>query len=213
MGSDDGGHPAVEVPAERDLLARRLRVEVDDHVVCGVADLLEHRVDLREGHPPRAQEHVALQVDDREADTALLDDAPTVAGLRGQEVRRTQDALCAIEIGVDLLALVGVVAQRDDVDARGEQLVGDLRGDAEAARGVLAVDDHELRRVLGDERREQRQQRATAEAADEVAHEQDLGGGVHLRSGSSHAYDWARDLGHPGRGRRLQAVWGSRGAA
>jgi hypothetical protein len=33
-------HPAVEVPAERDLLARRLGVHVDEHVV-GAVDLAQ----------------------------------------------------------------------------------------------------------------------------------------------------------------------------
>jgi hypothetical protein len=40
-----------------------------------------------------------------------------------------------------------VVAERDRVDAGGEQLVGDLRGDADAAGDVLAVDDNERRCV------------------------------------------------------------------
>ena len=40
--------------------------------------------------------------------------------------------------------MVGVVAERDDVDAGGEQLVGDLRRDPEAAGDVLAVDDDEV---------------------------------------------------------------------
>ena len=37
-----------------------------------------------------------------------------------------------VEVAVDLAVAVGVVAQRDDVDAGGEQLVGDLRRDPDA---------------------------------------------------------------------------------
>jgi hypothetical protein len=37
-----------------------------------------------------------------------------------------------------------VVAERDHVGARGEQLVGELAGDAGAVGDVLAVDDAEV---------------------------------------------------------------------
>jgi hypothetical protein len=37
-----------------------------------------------------------------------------------------------------------VVAERDDVGARGEQLVGELAGDSRAVGDVLAVDDAEI---------------------------------------------------------------------
>jgi len=41
-----------------------------------------------------------------------------------------------------------VVAEGDDVRAGGEQLVGELRRDAGAVGGVLAVDDREVGLVL-----------------------------------------------------------------
>ena len=41
VGADDRRHAAVEVPAHRDLLARRLGVEVDEHVVDAVAQLAQ----------------------------------------------------------------------------------------------------------------------------------------------------------------------------
>ena len=78
-----------------------------------------------------------------------------------------------VEVGVDLALAVGVVAERDHVDAGREQLVGDLRRDPEAAGGVLAVDDDEVGREALAQRRQQRQQRALADAADDVADEQD----------------------------------------
>ena len=59
--------------------------------------------------------------------------------------RRMRSVL--VEVGVDLAVAVGVVAERDHVDAGREQLVGDLRRDPDAAGGVLAVDDDEVRRV------------------------------------------------------------------
>jgi hypothetical protein len=54
-----------------------------------------------------------------------------------------------VEVGPDLAVAVGVVAERDDVDAGGEQRVGLLRRDADPARGVLAVADDEVERQLG----------------------------------------------------------------
>ena len=50
----------------------------------------------------------------------------------------------SLEVRPDLAVPVGVVAERDDVGPGGEQLVGVLRRDADAARGVLAVDDDEV---------------------------------------------------------------------
>jgi hypothetical protein len=43
---------------------------------------------------------------------------------------------------------VGVVAERDRVDAGGQQLLGLFRRDPDPARGVLAVGDDEVRRQL-----------------------------------------------------------------
>ena len=108
----------------------------------------------------------------------MLDDHPAAPGLRAQIVGRANDALLSVEVRVDLLAMVGVVAQRDDVDAGAEQLVGDLRRDAQAARDVLGVDHDEGRRVALDEPGQQGEQRAAAEAADHVADEEDARGRV-----------------------------------
>jgi hypothetical protein len=73
-----------------------------------------------------------------------------------------------------------VVAQRDRVDAAGQQLVGELGRDPEAAGDVLAVDHDEVRRVALAQRRQQPEQRASPEAAHDVADEQDGGGSGHV---------------------------------
>jgi len=169
----DGTDAPVEVPAERDLLARRLGVEVDEHVVDAAVQLAERRVDVREGGSAGTQEQVAAEVHDAEPQTVVLDDADAVPGLAAQVVVGPQDRLVAIEVAEDLTAVIGVVAQRDDVDARGEQLVCDLRRDAEAARRVLAVDDDEGRRVAVAQQRQQAQQGVPAKRADDVTDEQD----------------------------------------
>ena len=106
----------------------------------------------------------------------MLDHARASARLAAQEVRRPDDALVARKIGVDLAAVVGVVAERDRVDARSEHLIGVLRRDPEPARSVLAVDDHECRLQALAQNRQAVEQRVAPEAADDVADEQDACG-------------------------------------
>ena len=110
-------------------------------------------------------------------------DAPAVAraGCAGSSPA-AGSASSSSRYGVDLAMAVGVVAERDHVDAGREQLARDLRGDPEAAGGVLAVDDDEVGRVALAQRRQQRQQRALAEPADDVADEQDADGFAHVLS-------------------------------
>ena len=136
-------------------------------------ELSERDLDLGEGRAAGAQIQVAAEVDDAQAHAVALDHAGAVPGLAAQEVGRPQDPRLAVQVGVDLAAVVGVVAERDRVDARREQLVGDLRRDPQAAGDVLAVDDHERRRVALAQDRQAVEQRVPADAADEVAHEQD----------------------------------------
>ena len=142
MGADDGGHASVEVPAHRHLLRGRLGVHVDEDVIDR-AELSERGLDLGERRAAGPQVEVAAHVDDAERDAVALDHAGAVTGLAAQEVGGPHDPRLGVQIRVDLTAVIGVVPERDRVDARGEHLVGDLRRDAEAAGGVLAVDDDE----------------------------------------------------------------------
>ena len=59
----------------------------------------------------------------------------------------------AREVVADAVAAVRVVAERDDVGAGGEQLVGELRRDAGAVGDVLAVDDADVGAELLAQRR------------------------------------------------------------
>ena len=60
-----------------------------------------------------------------------------------------------VEVLVDLAVAVGVVAERDRVDAEGEQLLRGLARDPDAAGGVLAVDHDEVGLVLLPQRGQQ----------------------------------------------------------
>ena len=134
----------------------------------------------------------------------MLDHAHAPARLAAQEVGRAQDPIVGGQIRVDLAPVIGVVAQRDRIDARREHLVGDLRGDPQAARRVLAVDDHERGRVALAQDRQAVEQRVPADAADDVADEQDdrgacAGPGAHLVAacrGGGHARGGRLGLSH-----------------
>ena len=71
------------------------------------------------------------------------------------------------------LALIeGVVAERHRVDAGGEELLADRLGDAEAAGGVLAVDDDEIEPPARAQERQPAEDRGAPRAPDHVADEQ-----------------------------------------
>ena len=144
------------------------------------AQLGDQRVGLREGRAPGRHEDVAGQVDDGQAHAVARDHRVAVAGLAAQVVGGTQDPRLAVQVGVDLAAAVGVVAERDHVDARREDVLGELGRDAEAAGEVLAVDDDERRVVALAQLRQQAQQRAPARRTDEIAAEEDARRSRHL---------------------------------
>ena len=138
---------AVEVPAERDLLARRLRVHVDEHVL-GVGDLAQRLVDRREGGAAGRMKRLPDEVDDPERGPVALDDAVPRPGWVRQVVRRADDVAALVQVGPDLAVAIGVVAERDDVGARAEQLLRQLGRDPDPAGDVLAVDHDEVEREL-----------------------------------------------------------------
>src|SRR4051794_20676297 len=70
---------------------------------------------------------------------------------------------------------VGVVAERDDVGAGLEQLVGMLRRDPDAAGGVLPVHDHEVGAELRAEVAEHAADHTPAGGPDDIADEEDRG--------------------------------------
>jgi len=182
VGADDGRHAAIEVPAHGDLLAGRLGVHVDEHVVGLAAQLLQDLVDLQKRHAARAQEDVAAEIDHPEPHAVVLDHDPAAPWLGAQVVRRPDDRVGSVQVRVDVTTMERVIAQRDDVRPGGEQLVGDLRRDAEPARGVLRVDHEERRFVVGTQLRQEAEQRAATEPADHIAHEEDLHHGPYSRA-------------------------------
>jgi hypothetical protein len=86
-----------------------------------------------------------LQIHDGAIDSvARLHDHDAAAGEFVDVIRGAEQAGLAGEIVVDLALVPDVVAAGEDVEAVAEQLVGELRGDAEPAGGVFGVGDAEV---------------------------------------------------------------------
>ena len=140
--AEDGGHAPVEVARQRDLLARRLGVEVDDDDRRLALRLLDEPVDdderrSRTGAVNRSPSRLITAT----RPVTLRSPSSRARATSGQ-VRRPEHA-------------VGVRTGRREVSRRrqtwfpsvitsapaGEQRVGDLRRDPEPVGGVLAVHD------------------------------------------------------------------------
>ena len=118
-----------------------------EHVVGLVAEAGEGGIDLAERRARGVEEDLAREVHDAEPSADDLDHGDPPARVALRIVGRADDALLAVEEGVDLGVVVGVVAERDGVDAHVEDRAGHLLGDADAPRRVLAVDHHDVEGV------------------------------------------------------------------
>ena len=67
-----------------------------------------------------------------------------------RKVQGADQARRALDEHQRLLLIPGVVAERDRVRAGVEKILIDRLGDAKAAGGVLAIDDHEIERPVSD---------------------------------------------------------------
>ncbi|CAD5248465.1 conserved hypothetical protein [Bosea sp. 46] len=144
VGADDEAGAAVEIIGHGELLAGRLGMDVDDDGVGGVPERAGGELALKrgEGVVERVHEQAAHDVDDEDPRAvARLDHSRTTAGRTGRIVRRTDQARLALDEDQRLALVPGMVAERHDIGAGGERLVADRLGDAEAAGGVLAIDD------------------------------------------------------------------------
>ena len=82
--------------------------------------------------------------DQHEATVRRWKQAAALARRIGGIVGRTQQTGLGVEIGQDLALVESVVAGGDDIRARIEQSLGDIRRNAKTAGGVFAVHDGEI---------------------------------------------------------------------
>jgi hypothetical protein len=147
VGAGDEADAAVDVIAEGLLLARRLGVEVDDRRVAARAERAEGEllVDALEGVVERVHEHPPQQIDHQRLSAGRGLDHGDAAPRRALGVvGRAQQPRLAVDEDERFALVEGVVAERDRVDAGGEERVADRLGDAEAAGGVLGVGDDQI---------------------------------------------------------------------
>ena len=103
------------------------------------------------------EEERAEDVDDREAGAVRRrDDRETPPGRGGRRVRGPHDAIGGVEVGADLGAPEGMVAERDRVGAHREELIGETRRDSDAVGRVLSVHDADVDLELGPQRLQSR---------------------------------------------------------
>ncbi len=188
VGPDDRRDLAVEVMAHRGLLARGLGVEVHED---GAAPLGLQRGDLRErgreGVVERLHEDAPLEVDHAQlAPVGRLDHLAAAAGGAGRVVGGAQEARVGrLEVWTDLALRPDVVAAREQVDLRRQDLVRGLGRDAQPVGGVLGVGHHQVRGEPGYEARDQPLHGLPAGLSEDVAEEEDFhvgyragGGGI-----------------------------------
>ena len=100
----------------------------------------------------RVHEDAAHGVDHERALAVLgVDQGGAAAGRAGGIIDRADQARRALDEDQRLALVPGVIAERDGVGAGLDQLVVDRLGDAEAAGGVLAVDDDQVELPVGDQ--------------------------------------------------------------
>ena len=175
VGADDRAHPTVEKPAEGDLFAGRLGVDVDDPH----AGLAGDGLDLGQGGPERAveivHEHPAGDVEHGDLRAAARGDHDrTVAGGARRVVEGPQQAALLGDVAEDVFLVPDVVSGGDDVDAEAQQVLRGVGGDAETAGGVLAVGDGQVDVVRLLHLAQKERERLAPRLADDVADEQDL---------------------------------------
>ena len=115
------------------------------------ADRRKLALDRGERIVERIHEDAAHGVDDEHARAVLgLDHGGAAARRAGRIVDRPDQPRRALDEDQRLLLVPGMIAERDGVGAGVDQLAIDRLGDAEAAGGVLAVDDDEIELPVAD---------------------------------------------------------------
>ena len=153
--ADDRGDATVEPARDRDLLARRLGVEVDDDHTRAALRLVDERIDDLERRVRNLlEEEDPEEVHDGHGRAVARRENPETAARRpAVQVRGPEDALGLGEIGAELRAPPDVVPERHDVGAGGEQPLGQARRDTRPVGRVLAVHDAKVDAELVAKRR------------------------------------------------------------
>ena len=113
------------------------------------------RAMVGEGIVERRHEDAAHGVDDERALAGLgVDERRTAAGRASRKIGGPDQPRRALDEHQRLALIPGVVAERDGIGAGVDQFLIDRLGDAESARGILAIDDDEVERPVAHETRQ-----------------------------------------------------------
>jgi hypothetical protein len=184
VGTEDCGDFAVEVPAHGDFFAGGFGVEVD-HDDFGL-DAGEQVGGGMERVVGPAHEDLAHEVEYcvRQTLVGSVGDGPfenAIAGESGLHICRAEDAAWTFlavgwrgEVVEQFSFVPHVIAGGHDVGTEVEELIGDLRGHAEAASGVFDIHDGEVDFVGLAQMADVLAHNSASRAAEDVADEEDV---------------------------------------
>ncbi len=176
VGADDEARPAVEVVGHALLLGSRLGVDVDQHGIRLFAERAggKFAVDGGERIVQRIHEDAAHDVGHQHAGAVAGDEeVRSPAGCSRREVGGADQLRLPLDEDQRLALVPDVVARGDRVGAGVDEVLADLLGDAEAARGILAVHHHEIEAIVGNQPRQAFGDGRPPGPAHHVAHEQE----------------------------------------
>ncbi len=138
-------NPPVQIPSHRHLLAGHFRVEIHEPHLHVVRDGFQQLIHLPEG--AIGLRHINAPLD--------IHHGATRAGGRGVDIQSrawrrvrvvcgTKQARLPAQVVVDIPLVPDVVAGRHHINAVTVELLGNIRRNAEARRGVLSVGDHHI---------------------------------------------------------------------
>ena len=174
VGADHQTGAAVAENSDALLFAGGLAMEVDHDGIRSLPQRtgFEFAVDDRERIVERRHEDAADGIDHQRALAVLgVDQRCTAARRALRKIRRANEARRALDEHQRLALVPGMVAERDRVGADIEKFLVDRLGDAEAAGGVLAIDDDEIERPIADEAGQMLRENRAPGPADHVTDE------------------------------------------
>lgn len=178
VGADDEARAPVEGMAHGLLLGRGFGVEVHDrglHAARPAQPVLrQFGLHGAEGVVEQFHEEPAHRLHHQGAPAARhVHHHRPAAGRARRVVQGADHARFLLEVGDDLLAVPGVIAQRQHIRPGGKQRARHLGRQAEAVRGVLRIHHHEVEREVAPQARQGRPHRVAPRPPHDIPEKED----------------------------------------
>ena len=135
----------VQMPAQRDLLARGLRMDLDQRAVRLAFQFLEHRIRPEERTIAlQPHERAPQHGEHRQLETLYIQDHVVAPRIALRQVRRPAHRREIVDLVLPAPLVPHMVAQRDRIHPGRQQRFRDGSGDARAGGRVFAVGDHHV---------------------------------------------------------------------